>query len=118
MRLIHFTDLAGVDYVNITRRSLKKFGLRACIRYEALIKQATYDLAIDPHRAGSRPKHNLQIRLYFYHLKHSRRSATRPVDRVQEPRHFIVYRIPNSTQIQIVRVLHERMQFSRQKYPS
>jgi toxin ParE1/3/4 len=48
-----------------------------------------------------------------YHLKHSRKNAAVGGLIVKKPRHFIVYRVNGDT-LEILRVLHDRMDLPRQ----
>jgi toxin ParE1/3/4 len=53
--------------------SLKEFGERAALRYDALIKQALRDIGEDPERPGSKEKRDLMIEgVRAYHLSFSR----------------------------------------------
>ncbi|HCN79344.1 MAG TPA: hypothetical protein DIT13_19445, partial [Verrucomicrobiales bacterium] len=50
----------------------------------------------------------------IYHLRHSRKAAPVGGLIVKNPRHFIVYRITSDRAIELLRVLHERMDFETQ----
>jgi toxin ParE1/3/4 len=93
----------------ILSMSLQDFGEDAADRYERLIVQAITDVAADPYRAGSNLVDDAKMITRSYHLRHSRSRADKRGHRVKKPCHFLVYRIADEITIEIVRILHDRM---------
>lgn len=91
--------------------SIQKFGERAALRYDALIKQALKDIGEDPERPGSKARPEIMIEgARTYHLSFSRKRVSRPG--VREPRHFLLYR-RRSDVIEVARILHEARDLER-----
>ena len=116
MRYPSYTILANNDFLKILSRTRKQFGPRACGRYASLIETAVLDLSHDPQRMGVLPRFKLGYGVYFYHLKHSKKSVANLTNRVMRPRQFIAFRIPSPSELQILRIVHERMQFQRHSF--
>ena len=116
MRSILVTDAATNDLLTALKFSLRRFGARACERYHALIMQSFDDLAEDATRPVVIPRNDLHQGIYFYHIKHSRKSVTQKSERVMQPRHFVAFRLPSGLEIQILRVVYDRSKFERLKY--
>lgn len=117
MRHTLFTDEAILDFMSILQRSRKQFGIKTCEAYGALMEQAMIDLSEQPERLGVYPRFDIEHGVYFYHLKHSKKHVPKPFTRIHSPRHFMVFRLPSPQLIQIVRVLHESMEFESKIYP-
>jgi toxin ParE1/3/4 len=115
-RSVHVAPLAQEDINNIMLKSIKLFGSRIALRYVMLIDQAVADLASDAYRFGTQERFSIREGLYFYHLKHSKSNVADRTERISRPRHYLAYYLPNENELQIVRVLHERMKFENQKY--
>jgi toxin ParE1/3/4 len=105
------------DLLIILKRSLRKFGPRTAARYEALIDQAIGELADDPHRPGSKSSFDVIDGLFLYHLKHSKRQQASKLNRIMRPRHVLAFRLPSTTEIHILRILHERMKYESHEFP-
>lgn len=106
--------LAKVDIHEIHDWTIAHFGYVAAERYHELIQQAIWDVVDDPERPGSREVAELSEPMRSYHIKLSRGRAPAPVKR---PRHFLLYRVHNGERLEIVRVLHDRMEPSRHTEP-
>jgi toxin ParE1/3/4 len=91
----------------------EQFGERARIRYEALLVRAIIDVADAPDRIGSSSRPEIAPFVWSYHLYYSRRRVTDKVGRVKQPRHFLMYRARTDGTIEILRVLHDRMDLAR-----
>lgn len=89
------------------------FGALARERYASLILAALQDLAADPERPGSRARPELGSDIRSYHLRSSRGRMSRPSERVQRPRHFVLYRKDGVAALVIGRILHEAMDAER-----
>lgn len=94
--------------------SASNFGIPAARRYRKLLAVAIGEIANDPQLPGSKTWDDLQPGVRLYHLVHSRKRA--PVDGliVKRPRHFIAYRVSKGDTLEVLRVLHERMNIEHQ----
>lgn len=107
---IEITAPAGADIVSALSESRRLFGLQAADRYELLLRTAFTDLREDPKRVGVRPISGMATPLWMYHLRSVRQGRPKIVT---TPRHLIVFRA-QGTMLTVVRVLHERMSFTKQ----
>ena len=103
------TAPAEDDLKDIFLWTEQEFGRAAADRYEALIAQAFIDIGENPCRPGTRHRPEL-FGVYTYHLASSRDHVFG--DRVQSPRHFLVYRVI-ADRVEILRVLHDRRDMDR-----
>jgi toxin ParE1/3/4 len=87
------------------------FGVRASLRYRALIQAAIEDLANSPTRFGTAHVPELPGGYRTYHLMHSRRRGRKIL--VKNPRHIIVFRVTGESVLEIVAFLHDRMEIDR-----
>jgi toxin ParE1/3/4 len=94
--------------------SVENFGIPAAHRYRALLEVALLAIMEDPELHGSKQVEGFDGKVRLYHLRHSRRSAPVGGLIVKNPRHFIVYRAMEERAIELLRVLHERMDFDTQ----
>jgi toxin ParE1/3/4 len=104
---------ANQDIATILEWTHKEFGVKARLRYEALLTRAILDVAEAPERAGSHDRPEIAAAIRTYHLRHSRVRVRKSVGRVQRPRHFLLYRIAADGQVEIGRVLHDGMDLKR-----
>ena len=110
MRRLVITATAQRDAALALRESNAAFGRQARQRYARLLKAAYQDLQADPERYPSkRPLEALDVRTYA--IRHSRGQVP-PTERVDQPRHVIVYS-HDATTVRILRVLHDRMDLER-----
>ena len=102
---VRLTHTALRDLSGVMEWSVKEFGERAALRYDALIKQALRDIGEDPERAGSKEMPEIAMKgIRAYHLSFSRKRVSRPG--VKEPRHFLLYR-RRGEWIEVARILHD-----------
>lgn len=92
------------DIQEIVAWSEDRFGVLAADRYGLLIRQALRDVLEDPTRPGAKARHDLAPDAYVYHLRFSRDRV--PGERVQAPRHFLLYRNIGG-KIEFARLLHD-----------
>ena len=103
---VRLTGPAQRDLSVVMEWTVKEFGARAALGYDALIKQALKDIAADPERPGSMERPEIMIEgARTYHLSLSRRRVSRPG--VKEPRHFLLYRLRGEGVIEVARVHHD-----------
>ena len=101
---LRLTRRARRDLAQVMEWTVKEFGERAPLRYDALIKLAFKDILENPERPGSRARTELAQGTRIYHLASSRSKMRIP--RVQEPRHFLLYRVRDEV-IEVARILHD-----------
>jgi toxin ParE1/3/4 len=95
---------ASRDFIEIMDWTIDQFGLAAADRYEVLIGQALMDVGESPLRPGAKQRPELPAGVYTYHLSSSRDRVTG--DRVNAPRHFLLYRVV-SLRVEVLRILHD-----------
>lgn len=93
--------------------SQEQFGEHARIRYEALLVCAIMDVVADPEHAGSLSRQEIAQGARTYHLRYSRDHVNDADERVRRPRHFLLYRMRSDGDVEIARVLHDRMDLQR-----
>ena len=94
---------AEVDFANILKWTAENFGARQSRVYRDTLVQAIGELANGPNIAGSSARDEIMAGLRTLHVARRGRRGS----------HFLMYRAaPNST-IEIVRILHDRMDFRR-----
>ena len=98
------------DIAGILAWTEETFGPQTLRRYARLMATAIEQVASNPEIAGSRPRPEIAHRCRTYHLFFSRKSAGRAGDRIRRPRHFLLYRVTDSGQVEIGRVLHDSME--------
>ncbi|MDA9476135.1 plasmid stabilization protein ParE [Bradyrhizobium sp. CCBAU 65884] len=98
---------AEVDFANILRWTTENFGARQSRIYRDTLVQTMGELADGPNVAGSRPRDEIMANLRTLHVaRHGRRGS-----------HFLMYRAAPDSTIEIVRILHDRMDFRRHVPP-
>jgi toxin ParE1/3/4 len=88
---------ADADLEHIYTYTLDTWGKRQLVAYEGLMGTALDAIADNPNLIGHKERFDLADECYLYHVGH----------------HIIAYRQKNWT-IEIIRVLHERMDISAQ----
>src|SRR5438270_3498625 len=101
--------------IAIMKRSLKEFGEKAALRYDALMTQALTDIGNDPERPGVQQRSDLAEGVLVYHLRFSHAGSTSALGVVRNPRHFVIYRRhrDRTDVIDILRVLHDSRDLAR-----
>ena len=102
---------ARADIANILTASEDRWGIEGRLRYAAILARAIRFIASHPEGPTTRTRRELAAGLRSLHLRHARRSGPRPV--VERPVHVLYYRMIAADLIEIVRVLHERMEPGR-----
>ena len=94
---------AELDFANIVKWTAEKFGARQSRIYRDTLVQAIGELVNGPDVAGSKARSDIMSGLRILHVaRHGRRGS-----------HFLMYRATAERTIEIVRILHERMDFQR-----
>jgi toxin ParE1/3/4 len=86
-------------------------GAEARIRYRGLLTAALRRIAADPQGLLTVDRSELFIGLRSLHVRHSRTESREAL--VGNPVHVVFYRVVKPGFIEIVRVLHDRMEPSR-----
>lgn len=107
MARYQLSDPAKADIVAILGRSADTHGLQARIRYRALLTAAMRRVANEPEGALTTDRADLLPGIRSFHIRYSRKESREA--RVAKPVHVLLYRMRRPGLIEIVRVLHERM---------
>src|SRR5436309_3322373 len=99
---------ARADVTNILATSIERWGFEGRRRYAALLIAAMRKVAADPQGPLTRDRSELLAGVRSFHLKHAHTGD--PDDIVRSPAHVLYYRVKQPGLIEIVSVLHERME--------
>jgi toxin ParE1/3/4 len=102
---------AQTDLANLLSLSAERWGAEGRQRYAALLAEAMRQVAAEPHGPLTRKRPDLRSGIRSFHVRHARRSAEGA--KVRRPVHVLYYRVAQEGVIEIVRVLHERMDPNR-----
>ena len=102
---------ALLDLANILSTSAERWGAEARQRYAAVLAAAMRHVAAEPDGPLSQKRPDLRSGIRSFHVRCARRSAEGA--RVRRPVHVLYYRVGEEGVIEIIRVLHERMEPSR-----
>jgi len=99
---------AKADIAAILRRSEEVHGKEARIRYSGCLTAAMRCVAADPEGRSTVDRAELAPGIRSFHIRHSR-DASREAS-VAKPVHVLFYRVIQPTCVEIVRVLHDRVE--------
>jgi toxin ParE1/3/4 len=102
---------AQIDLANILSTSVEQWGAEGQQRYAAVLAAAMRQVAAEPEGPLTRKRPDLRSGIRSFHVRHARRSAE--TAKVRKPVHVLYYRVARQGVIEIVRVLHERMEPNR-----
>ncbi|MBF0356617.1 MAG: type II toxin-antitoxin system RelE/ParE family toxin [Alphaproteobacteria bacterium] len=102
---------AKADISLILRTSETQHGKDARIRYRGLLTAALRRIAADPQGRLTMDRSELLAGLRCLHIRHSRNESREAA--VGDPVHVIFYRTLEPGLVEIVRVLHDRMEPGR-----
>jgi toxin ParE1/3/4 len=108
---IALSRAAQADIEAILEWTMREFAATGRKRYEALIQAALVDLLANPSRIGVRQRDDIAPGVFTYYLWSSRKRS-KTVTRVGKPRHIVFFSIKGKV-IQVLRVLHDSMDFTR-----
>lgn len=111
MARYRLSDLAKADIAAILKTSEKRRGTQARIRYRALLTTAMRRIAADPEGRSTTECSDLFAGVRSFHIRYSRGESRE--EPVRDPVHVIFYRVLQPGVVEVVRVLHERMEPSR-----
>lgn len=106
-----FSEPAKADIASILRTSGERHGSQARMRYRALLSAALRRIAGDPNGILTMERTELGVGIRSFHIRHSRDDSAEPP--VGNPVHVIFYRAPAQGLVEIIRVLHDRMEPQR-----
>lgn len=99
---------AEADLAHILTTSAERWGTVGRRRYAALLAAAMRMIATDPERPLTQARNELVPGIRSFHIRHARGDT--PQAKVRRPVHVLYYRTIQPGLIEIVRVLHERME--------
>ena len=102
---------AQVDLASILATSAERWGAEGRQRYAAVLAAAMRQVADQPEGPLTKKRPELRSGIRSFHVRYTRRSAEDAT--VRRPVHVLYYRVAQEGVIEIVRVLHERMEPSR-----
>lgn len=102
---------AQIDLANILATSAERWGAEGQQRYAAVLAAAMRQIAAEPDGPLTRKRPDLRSGIRSFHVRYARRSGEGA--KVGRPVHVLYYRVAEEGVIEIVRVLHERMEPSR-----
>ena len=102
---------AQADLTQILASSAERWGIEARRRYAALLAAAMRRVAAEPEGPTTKDRAELSRGIRSFHLRHVR--VDKLEAKVRRPVHVLYYRVVRSGLVEIVRVLHDRMEPSR-----
>jgi toxin ParE1/3/4 len=102
---------AQTDLARILATSLERWGTEGQRRYATILTTAMRVVANEPRGFVTRDRGHLQSGLRSFHLRHVR--ADEPGATVRRPVQVIYYRVIQPGLVEVVRILHERMEPGR-----
>jgi toxin ParE1/3/4 len=107
---------ARADLVHVLLTSERRWGIEARRRYAAMLSAAMRKVASDPAGPMTRERTELSADIRSFHVRYV--GSDQPDSKVKNPVHVLYYRSIRPGLVEIVRVLHERMEPSRHLGPS
>lgn len=102
---------AQIDLANILATSANRWSPEGAQRYATILAAAMRQVADDPESPLTRKRADLRSGIRSFHIRYTRRSAG--AAKVRRPVHILYYRVAQEGVIEIVRVLHEKMDPNR-----
>lgn len=103
---------AQIDLANILAAGAERWGADGRQRYAAVLADAMRQVAAEPDGPLTTKRRDLRPGIRSFRVRFARRSAESA--KVKRPVHILYYRVAADGVVEIVRVLHERMEPSRQ----
>lgn len=111
MARYRLSDPAKADIASVLSTSEALHGPEARRRYRALLTAALRRIASDPEGLSTIDRSELTTGLRSFHIRHSR--AESDDEPVRDPVHVIFYRAHEPGLVEVVRLLHDRMEPTR-----
>jgi toxin ParE1/3/4 len=99
---------AQADIANILVTSVERWGVEGRRRYAALLIAAMRRVAADPEGSATQDRAELLPGVRSFHIRHARGGA--PDATARRPVHVVYFRPVEPGLIEIIRVLHDRME--------
>jgi toxin ParE1/3/4 len=103
--------LARADLAQVLATSAERWGVEGKRRYAAVLAAAMRHVAAEPEGPLTRDRVELSRGLRSFHLRNARPGKAEA--QVRRPVHVIYYRAARPGLLEVVRILHERMEPSR-----
>jgi toxin ParE1/3/4 len=100
---------AQIDLAKILATSAERWGAEGRQRYAAVLAGAMRQVADEPEGPLTKKRTELRSGIRSFHVRYARVDAAK----VRRPVHVLYYRVAREDVIEIVRVLHEKMDPSR-----
>jgi toxin ParE1/3/4 len=112
MARVRLARPAQIDLANVLATSADRWGADGRKRYAAVLADAIRQVADEPEGPLTKRRTDLRYSgIRSFHVRYARRSAEGATAR--RPVHVLYYRVAGEVVIEIIRVLHERMEPSR-----
>jgi toxin ParE1/3/4 len=111
MARFRLSRLAEGDVVQVLTTSEQRWGKDGRRRYAAIVAASMRRVAAELIGPATRDRGELSPGIRSFHIRHAR--GDDPEAKVRRPVHVLYYRVVERDLIEIVRVLHERMEPSR-----
>ena len=98
---------AQIDLANILATTAERWGADGRHRYAAVLAHAMRQVADEPEGPLTWNRNELRSGIRSFHVRSGHRSAD--TAKVRKPVHVLYYRVAQNHVIEIVRVLHEKM---------
>jgi len=102
---------AQADLTQILASSAERWGIEARRRYAALLAAAMRRVAAEAEGPTTKNRSEIARGIRSFHLRHAR--VNKVEAKMRRPVHVLYYRVVRSGLVEIVRVLHDRMELSR-----
>ena len=102
---------AQIDLANILATSAERWGTDGRQKYAAVLAEAMRQVAGEPDGPLTRRRPDLRSGIRSFHVRNARRSVEGA--KVGRPVHVLFYRVAQEGVVEIVRVLHEKMDPNR-----
>jgi toxin ParE1/3/4 len=111
MARFRLSQLARADLAQILATSIERWGAEGKRRYAAVLAAGMRKVAAEPEGPTTRDRIELSRGIRSFHLRNARVGDAQA--KVRRPAHVLYYRVVRPDLVEIVRVLHERMEPSR-----
>jgi toxin ParE1/3/4 len=105
---------AQADLAQILATSAEHWGIDGRRRYAAMLAAAMRKVAAEPEGRSTQDRSKVLPGIRSIHLRHAHTGGS--ATRVKRPVHILYYRVIRPGLVEIVRVLHERMEPTRHLY--
>jgi len=111
MARFRLSPSARTDLAQILATSVERWGIEGKRRYAAVLAAGMRKVAAKPQGPTTRDRVELSRGIRSFHLQNVRVGETEA--QVKKPVHVLYYRVVRPGLVEVVRVLHERMEPSR-----